>query len=442
MSWLPLKRIGSLLRLWTRSRSAPLRQWAGNDYAQLRHLADWLWSTPADMLTDPPWYPKTVGPPLIDLRTAGVCDTSFIPLCPHANSPPPPEGCAELREAIVTHGPGFSRLHPQEIMITLGASGAYNALLDSCLNHGDRVLLFDPCSPLFIWGLRYRNITISWIPTWIEGNWCRFPRTMLEQHIRHVRLIVLADPVNPTGSLFHPEDRDYLAWLAVAHDVLIYVDHSLALLHAEGNAADWRTIDGLASHLVTAGSLSWLGGQWGWRIGWLSGPRLLRQACRLVLNRQAISIPTPCQLSAARWLQATNPPQHSRLVQRLARQRQEAIDLLQPLGWEFGDCGQGSFLWASTDHLDINGGQCAELLQQQHHLLVLPGHWCGPSGQKMIRLCLLQHYNAWQEALHRLSQFTITRGTRYPLPLSASAAPPAIGPLAEALSAPRESITK
>jgi hypothetical protein len=99
-------------------------------------------------------------------------------------------------------------------------------------------------------------------------------------------------------------------------------------------------------------------------------------------------------------------------------------------------------LWASTDHLDINGGQCAELLQQQHHLLVLPGHWCGPSGQKMIRLCLLQHYNAWQEALHRLSQFTITRGTRYPLPLSASAAPPAIGPLAEALSAPRESITK
>ena len=36
-----------------------------------------------------------------------------------------------------------------------------------------------------------------------------------------MRMLVLADPVNPTGGVFAPEDLEQIAWWAKKHDVLV-----------------------------------------------------------------------------------------------------------------------------------------------------------------------------------------------------------------------------
>lgn len=412
MNWLPARWIRWLTRRSGNQQWSKLRQWAGDDTDQLRHLASWVWTAPLDLLAEPLWGSSHTDPQFIDLRWGGTRNAGFLVPSRTDSSPPPPGGCLELREAIAQRYFCCSHIEPQEILITLGASGAFTTLLDACIEPGDHVVLFDPCSPLFLKGLRSRKARMHWVPTWVENGWCRFPRTTLERAIRHARLLVLADPVNPTGALYDPEDQAYIAWLAAAHDVLLYVDRSFADLHPAGASNNWLAINGIRSHLLTAGSISWSTGHWGWRIGWLTGPRLLMQVCSLVHNRQGIAVPTPYQSSVARWLREADTEEQQLLWRRQAEQRQHANDVLQPLGWECGDSGQGCFLWLSTAHMNINGRRCAELLHQQHGVLVLPGDLCGPSGQKMIRLCLVHHPVQWQEALHRLSRFTLSLDSR------------------------------
>jgi aspartate/methionine/tyrosine aminotransferase len=299
-------------------------------------------------------------------------------------------------------GTGIS---PQNVLITAGGSGALSLALEACLDPGEGVVLFDPCSPLFGWGARSRRARIAWVPTWVEEGWCRFPRAVLERAIRRARLLILADPVNPTGAVFHPEDREYIAWLAAAHDVLLYVDQAFAELHPQGEAVQWEAIPGIRPHLLLAGSLSWSHNVRGWRVGWLIGPSVVLRACQAFQHLHAAVVPTPCQWLAADCLKESRR-QHERpaLFQRWQKQRQQAGDLFRRWGLETGDSGQGGFLWLSTTALGLDGRQWAEVLERDYRLRVLPGELCGPSGRNMVRLGLLQHPGHWQEALNRLSR--------------------------------------
>jgi aminotransferase len=231
-------------------------------------------------------------------------------------------------------------------------------------------------------------------------------------------MVVLADPVNPTGAVFHPDDREYIAWLAAAHDALVYVDQAFAELHPAGPQVRWEQIAGITSRLLVAGSLSWSHNLSGWRVGWLIAPSLLVRAGLALQQLHAALVPTPCQALAAAGLRQTDSREQLATFRRWQHQRQQALDLFQRWGLESGDSGQGGFLWVSTASLRLSGQVCAEVLAQQYRLRVLAGEVCGPSGQNMIRLCLLHQPGQWQEALRRLSQF-VTDWTR-----TAASAPP------------------
>jgi aspartate/methionine/tyrosine aminotransferase len=383
-----------------------------NDADALRCLARAVFSLPEDAQSAPlPWGEESARDGVIDLRHGAIRSVSFLPPSHSSNALPPPGGCGELRAAVAARYTPSSGISPQHVLITSGGSGALSLALAACLDPGDRVVLFDPCSPLFVWGVRSRRARIAWVPTWVEEGWCRFPRAVLERAIRRARLLILADPVNPTGAVFHPEDREYIAWLAAAHDVLLYVDQAFAELHPQGEAAGWEAIPGVRSHLLLAGSLSWSHNVRGWRVGWLIGPNVILRACQALQQLQAAMVPTPCQWLAAHCLKESRP-QHERpaLFQRWQKQRQQAGDLFQRWGLETGDSGQGGFLWLSTAALGLDGRQWAEVLERDYRLRVLPGELCGPSGRNMVRLGLLQHPGHWQEALNRLSHYLSARG--------------------------------
>lgn len=395
-------------RRW-RGRSRSPTAWLWRNAAEsetVNRLARAMLSLPGEVLSAPlPWGEEAHGGGVIDLRHGAIRNVSFLPPSHSSNALPPAGGCGELRAVVAARYVPAAEISPQNVLITPGGSGALSLALEACLDPGDRVVLFDPCSPLLAWGAQSRRARLAWVPTWVEDGWCRFPRAVLERAIRRARLLILADPVNPTGAVFHPQDREYLAWLAAAHDVLLYVDQAFAELHPQGEAANWEAIPGIRPHLLLAGSLSWSHNLRGWRIGWLIGPEGVLRACQALQHLHAAVVPTPCQWLAAACLEESRQP-HDRqaLLQRWEKQRQQALDLLQRGGLETGDSGHGGFLWVSTAALGLDGRQWAERLEREYRLRVLPGELCGPSGRNMVRLCLLQHPGHWQEALNRLSR--------------------------------------
>src|SRR5262249_43309589 len=146
-------------------------------------------------------------------------------------------GAPELRSAIAdlyARRDGRTVDPEQEVLVTHGASAAFAAALDAFVNPGDRVVLFDPCSPLFHLGAKSRRATIRWVPTWTEDGRLRLPNAAFEKAVRGAKLLVLCDPANPTGAYLSSEDREYLVWFAAGYDVLIYADESFARFRYDG----------------------------------------------------------------------------------------------------------------------------------------------------------------------------------------------------------------
>ncbi|MCS7022220.1 MAG: pyridoxal phosphate-dependent aminotransferase [Gemmataceae bacterium] len=411
MGWLPgswwrwLQRQG-----WIRANAA-LRRWAGAYTQQLCLLTDELLQAVQRGTTGPTEDGLSGSSEAIDLRWGSPRPVSLWP----GNGPncgQNPWSCitgwAELQQAIVTRWWRASGKEPGTVLITPGATAAWTLFADACLNAGDSVVLFDPCSPLFGWGVRQRGARIHWIPTWIEDGWCRFPRPVLERAMRRAKAVVLAEPVNPTGARLHAEDRGLIAWLAAAHKVLLYVDVTFDAFQAAEKPLPWGTIKGLENHLVAAGSLNWQGRWGGWRLGWITGPALVMRAVALLQQWRSALVPLACQQWANHYLLETIDEEQTLVHRRLEQQRQHAMDVLRTLGLESGDTGQGCFLWVSTASTGLNGRDWAHLLAQHHHVRVLPGELCGPSGRSMVRLCLLQPPALWQEALRRLAAFGAT----------------------------------
>ena len=86
-----------------------------------------------------------------------------------------------------------------DVLVTHGATGALAAAFDAFVNLGDRVVLFDPCSPLFALGAKSRARPC--------GGCRRGPRTAAAGTSRRRSrrrcaartMLVLSDPGNPTG---------------------------------------------------------------------------------------------------------------------------------------------------------------------------------------------------------------------------------------------------
>ena len=129
-----------------------------------------------------------------------------------------------------------------EVLITTGAAGAFHTVLDTFLNRGDRVVLFDPTSPLFPLALRARRARVRWLSSQVDDGRLRFRLDELDRALRRARLLVLAQPSNPGGGLIAPEDLEQIAWWAERHDVLVCCDESFGRFHYEGERVSLSAI--------------------------------------------------------------------------------------------------------------------------------------------------------------------------------------------------------
>src|SRR5262249_315184 len=167
--------------------------------------------------------------------------------------------------------------------------------VDSFLNPGDKVVLFDPASPLYSLVLRQRRARIRWVPPWVGNGRTRFHFEPLVKALKRAHLIVVNSPANPTGGVISPEDLEQIAWWAARHNVLIFDDQVFAGYRYEGEHVEIGALAKAAARTLTAGSLSKSHALAASRVGWLGGPRHVVLPCMLTAALQSAIVPTLCQ---------------------------------------------------------------------------------------------------------------------------------------------------
>jgi aspartate/methionine/tyrosine aminotransferase len=368
----------------------------GAPLGDLEPLAEALEPAAADTID------LTQGAPRFDLLPSA---TSKLPA--DRRGWPPVAGLPELRQAIATKLLTDNSIAVDadgELLVTAGALGAVHTVLDAFVNAGDRVVLADPCSPLYPLALGARRGRVAWLTTWVEDGRTRFRMEHLVRALRHAKMMVLNSPANPTGGVVAPEDLEQIAWWADKFDVLLVSDEVFERFQHDGEQVSLATLAKARSRTLTIGSVSKGHALAAARVGWLAGLRHLIRPCLATASLRTPFVPTLSQQVALAALR-TDVAAFEAIRETFDSRRHYACERLRAMGlnppWPAG----AFFFWVPVWDLGRSGRVFAETLLREKKVQVTPGDLFGPSGAGYIRLSYAADDGRLHEGLERLAEF-------------------------------------
>lgn len=260
-----------------------------------------------------------------------------------SNQYAPSRGLPALRDAICTFYAERQGLilHPDQLVVTGGATEAIAAILLAALSPGDAAVIVAPAYDAYAPMIRRAGAEVQEValrpPSWA------LTRDMLEVAVTPAtRMLIVNNPHNPTGRLFGADELAAIVAVARAHDLMILSDEVWEEVLPEG-----ATIVSLAAlapeRVVKVGSAGKIFQLTGWKIGWLAAPPEL--AAVFARAHQYLTFALPPNLQAAvavglarpEWLAPTRPA-FARARQRLAEGLEGAGYRLLPSDATYFQC--------------------------------------------------------------------------------------------------------
>lgn len=378
--------------------------------AYLPYYSDRMLAAPLGALQDAALLPTIRTPDSIDLAVGSPrCDLHLsLPRAYHDRRPESAWGDSELREELAArfhrdHGPDPDPA--EEVLITHGATGAFAVALDAFINPGDRVVLFDPTSPIFSLGLEHRRAAIVRVPTWSEKGSVRFAMDVFAKAMRGAKMLVLADPANPTGGVFAAEDLEQIAFWTRKTDAIVFQDASFDHWRAEPARARLAALPHAEGRTLTCGSFAKSHGLSAIRVGWLTGHRHLVRPCALAATLAAPFISPLCQQVALTALRTGDESLAS--ARKDMNDRREYVgERLRAMGLAPWTSAAGFFYWIPVPAGDT-GRSFAQRLLSETGVLVNPGEPFSPTGSRFIRLTFATDEGRLRTGLNRLAEFLV-----------------------------------
>lgn len=223
---------------------------------------------------------------------------------------PAAAGLNSAREAVASYYASRGReIDPGCILLTSSTSEAYGYLFKLLANPGDEILVPRPSYPLLEYLARLDAVTPKPYPLFYQEGWWLDLNALRAVLSPKTKAIVTVSPNNPTGSYLKAGERDALIELCRRHKLALICDEVFAdyALKPAPDAVGMAAGSDRALTFSLSG-LSKVIGLPQMKLGWIvvSGPEHLRRQAldRLELIADTyLSVATPVQHAAARWLE-------------------------------------------------------------------------------------------------------------------------------------------
>lgn len=180
-------------------------------------------------------------------------------------------GHEELREAIAAKHRKRSgqAIDATNVITTSGAQNALFACSMCLLDAGDEAIVLQPMYVTYEATVQAPGATL--VPVVLDaGNDFRLDREALETAITpRTRAIFYASPSNPTGIALNREELEFIAELAIRHDLWVVADEVYVDFVFDGDFNHIASIPGMTERVITIGSMSKSYAMSGWRVGWV-----------------------------------------------------------------------------------------------------------------------------------------------------------------------------
>ena len=310
----------------------------------------------------------------------------------------PNKGTDSLRAAIAEYETRRGmECTMDNILVTVGATGALNTALTGILNPGEACIIPIPAFPL------YESIVTAAgaSPVFLDLKKSNFQieKAALEVVITpKTRAIVLNSPNNPTGCVLSEASLKTVAELAEKHDFYILCDNVYAALSAEA-VPDLTLCRSLRNRVILCQSFSKPWAMTGWRLGWLAAPAELIDKFTLLQAAQIASVPTFLQKAAETALEV--PVTDMAAVYR--KRREYMLSRLDQMGLTYPRPEGAFYVFPDISRFGMDSETFCIRLIEEGGLAAVPGSCFGGEGH--IRLSYCYSDEELRESLDRLERF-------------------------------------
>ncbi len=310
-------------------------------------------------------------------------------------------GIPELRNAISDFYQNYYNVNydpTSEILVAPGAKQGLMYVMQALLNDGEEVILFEPC-----W-LSYRDMVFlnKGKPVFIKAKEGLTPDIdKLEESITDkTKVILINNPINPSGYVFTKEELEQVVEIAIANDLYIVADEIYDRIVFE-KFLSLSSFSGIKDRLIIINGFSKTYAMTGWRIGYLLSCSDVISKVSLIHQHTATCAAAASQHAAVGALTGSQTSVDA-MVQSYQRRRDLMCEGLK--GSKFPIIKPAGTFYAMLDvsSLKVDPQESVEVLLSQYQLATVSGICYGESAAKYVRLSLTQDETQLMEVIERL----------------------------------------
>ena len=306
----------------------------------------------------------------------------------------------------------ISRASEDEIVVSVGSTGAFAVALLSILDPADEVILFEP----YYGYHRHLILATGGVPISIpqRGPDWTVDFDELESAVTpRTKAVIVTTPANPHGKVWRRDELISLQKVAERHDILMVTDEIYEyMVFDEREHVSMASLDGAYDRTITISGFSKTFNMTGWRLGYAAAPAPIIDKMGLLNDLFYICAPTPLQHGVAAAAKL-GEDYYVRLKQDYTSKRELMCTTLEALGFDV-PWPQGAYyvladfekLSTSVAGLGDSRSACKTLIERCGVGTVAgSAFYSNPAdGRHKLRFCFAKEWDVLHDACERLGR--------------------------------------
>lgn len=303
-------------------------------------------------------------------------------------------------------------INHHNVMVTTGGSEALLFALNSCLDHGDEIIIPEPFYANYNGFAISAGVKVKPITTSIDNGFTLPAIDEFETLITpKTKAILICNPGNPTGYLYSKEELETLRDIVIKHDLFLFADEVYREFCYDGHQHhSVLTFDGLDQHAVVIDSTSKRYSMCGIRVGCILSKNEQVMTTALKFAQARLSPPTFGQIAGEAALD-TPIAYFDKVSAEYVQRRDLLIDGLNNIDGVVCPKPKGAFYCIAELPVD-NADKFAQWLLEEFDyegktLMLAPaaGFYSTPNtGTKQVRIAYVLNQEALTQAVECLKK--------------------------------------
>ncbi len=318
-------------------------------------------------------------------------------------------GIPALRAAIadkLSRDNGLTYDPATEVLVTVGAAEAILCAVLAFAGPGDEVLYAEPSWLNYAAVARLAGAVPVPIPLRESASYQIDPDDVRRHLTSRTRVLVIASPHNPTGSVQCEAVLRQIADLAIRHDLLVISDEIYEKIIYDSLAhVSVGSFPGMRERTITVNGFSKAYSMTGWRLGYAAAPQPIIQTMNRV---HQYTVACACSFAQAGAVAALTGPQDCvfAMVAEFRKRRDLMVHGISGVrGLSCIRPGGAFYAWVKTGDTGIPSEEFTLKLLETEFVSSVPGAVFGASGEGYVRFSFANSSENLAEAVRRLAHF-------------------------------------